>query len=445
MFIAKFGGTSVSSASRIQTICEIVEKERNQQPIVVVSALAGVTNLLLSLPSVSQTDKTKVLQELREIHKNLIEDFFQDKKVQEDILSYVDSQLAALDEISKKNLEAKELLDSIGAFGEIISSFIVACALEAKGIAAQQVLATKLIITDDNFGSAEFLPKPTEIRMKKILKPLVKDGIVPVVTGFIGATRDGRTTTLSRGGSDYTASIVGFCLRAKEIQIWTDVDGIFTADPKIVKDAKLIKIISFKEAAELATFGAKVLHPKTLKPAMKANIPIRVLNSFNPLGKGTLIVAKPMFSHPIRAVCMKRNITLVNIYSEEMLLQKGFLARVFAIFAKNGISIDIVSVSEVSVSLTLDNDEMLKEAVRELRVFSIITIKRNNGIISVIGQGVSQSAHTISKVFSILAKENIPVRMVSIGATDINISVVVVANKDVEKAVRKLHDIIIRL
>ena len=443
MIIAKFGGTSLTTAKRIHTLCDIVKGERNKHPLVVVSALAGITNLLLSLPTVSETHQAKILREIRKMHKLLIEEFFRKKPHQEEVMAYIDEQLERLAAIAKKaKSDSLEDFDTIASFGEIMSSFIVTRALEEEGIKASQVIATDLIITNNTFGAAEFLPKPTAVRIKRVLQPMIKNGIVPVITGFIAATRDGKTTTLGRGGSDYTASILGFALRASEIQIWTDVDGIFTADPRFVQNARLIPTISFKEASELATFGARVLHPRTIKPAIKAGIPVRVLNTLNPKGHGTSIVDNPELAIPVRAVCAKRNIPLVNIYSTEMLLQKGFLARIFTVFAKHHISIDLVSVSEVSVSVTLDNDDRLSACVKELESFSTVTTTKNQGIVSIIGSGIAKESFAISQIFDTLNRHNILVHMVSLGTTDINISLVI-ENSKIEDAVRVLHDTIV--
>ena len=437
----KFGGTSLSAAKRIHTLCKIVSRQKGKHPVVVVSALAGVTNLLISLPTLSVTHQARILREIRKTHKLLIEEFFH-KKAHQEVMAYIDKQLDKLAAIVKKaQTDSKEDFDVIASFGEIMSSFIITRALEQEGIMAFQIIATDLIITNNTFGAAEFLPKLTTAGIKRVIKPIIKDGIVPIVTGFIGATRDGKTTTLGRGGSDYTASILGFVLRANEIQIWTDVDGIFTADPRIVKTASPIKTISFKEASELATFGARVLHPKSIKPAIQAGVPVRVLNSFNPDGPGTLIVENPRRSRPVRAVSCKKRIILVNIYSEEMLLQKGFFARIFSLFAKYGISVDLVSVSEVSVSITLDNEGMLTKVVEELRKFSSVTVKRNLAIVSIIGKGITRSANLPKAIFATLAKQKIPVRMVSLGATDINISLVI-DNDRADDAVETLHGII---
>lgn len=440
MIIAKFGGTSVSSNETISAICQIVENQLKKYPILVVSALSGVTDLLLSLPHLPKYKLALGLKNLKKIHEDLINNVFSDENLRKDVAGFISGKIEEISKLRKSS--EKSLLDKLSSFGEIMSSYIIAKALEQKGLKAVPVLATRLIVTDDNFGSAEFLIRPTKANVKKVLIPLIKKGTVPVLTGFIGATKKGEVTTLGRGGSDYSASIIGFCLKALEIQIWTDVDGIFSADPRLVKKAKILPIVSFKEAAELATFGAKVLHPRTIRPAIKMGIPVWVLNTFNPKGKGTLIAQNPKSSKIIKAISFKRKITLVNIYSTEMLLQKGFLAKIFNIFAKNNISIDLVSVSEVSVSVTLDNKENLSNAVTELSKFSNVTVSDNLGMVSLIGEGITDSSKNIKNIFDVLGSKKILPKMVSLGATNINISIVLESSQ-VEKAVIKLHSRVI--
>ncbi len=436
MIIAKFGGTSVSSKDRISAICEIVKSQQDKDPIVVVSALSGVTDLLLSLPNLPRYKCLSELKRLKNLHLDLINRVFTIKQFQKDVTEFINEKIKELSQLKLEN--HKKTSDRISSFGEIMSSYIIAKALEQKGINSVPVVATNLIITDENFTSAEFLIGPTKTNIKKILSPIVKNKIVPVVTGFIGATKQGEITTLGRGGSDYSASIIGFCLGAKEIQIWTDVDGIFTADPRLVKKARPLPVVSFREAAELATFGAKVLHPRTIHPAVKIGIPVRVLNTFNPKAVGTLIVEKSKGDKIIKAISSKSGISLVNIYSTEMLLQKGFLAKIFTIFTRYNISIDLVTVSEVSVSVTLDNKDNLDKAVLELSKFSNVTISGNLSMVSLIGEGITDSHHHIKKIFDILDDQKILPKMVSLGATNINISLIVKADQ-VEKAVKVLH------
>ncbi len=437
MIISKFGGTSLSTADRIKTLCKITENGLDKKPILIVSAISGITDLLLDA-TFSLKNKPLSITKIRKIHNQLIKDLFNVKK-QKEVNKYVDSKLNELSTLLTKDNYKKAEIDNIICYGEILSSYIVTQALETFGIKAQQVVANILIVTDDNFGSAEFLPALTQGKVKHMLEPIIKKNIIPVVTGFMGSTKDGQITTLGRGGSDYSAAIIGFCLKASEVQIWTDVDGIFTADPKIVKKATLLQQISYKEASELAVFGAKVLHPRTIKPAIKAGIPVRVLNTLKPEGKGTLICNKPDLQNPVTAITYKRKVSLVNIYSTEMLFSKGFLVRIFKEFAKHNISVDLVSVSEVSVSVTLENDENLDAGVKDLSKFSSVSSNKNLGMVSLIGEGIVTSSSTIKRIFEILDEKKILVRMVSLGATDINVSLVLQYNQ-VETAVNILHD-----
>lgn len=439
MIVAKFGGTSVSSKEGVLTLCDIVGSELARQPVVVVSALSGVTDLLLSLLTLPKSKLGKTIREIRSLHKNLVGSLWINKKSQYEIMQFIDLQLEEVAKLTFAGNATREFLDKLVSFGEIMSAHIIAGVLGSKGIKAAQVIATDLIITNNNFGSAEFLPGPTRRNAKKILAPLIKKGLVPVVTGFIGRTKSGEVTTLGRGGSDYTASIIGFCLKAAEIQIWTDVDGIFTSDPRLIKNAKLMRVVSFKVASELAAFGANVLHPQTIRPAIKANIPVKVLNTFNPENSGTLITEKSVMPRMLKAVSFKRRITLVNIYSTEMLWQVGYLARLFKVFKNHGISVDLVSVSEVSVSVSLDTQDDLKNTIKELSKFSAVSVSSNYGMVSLIGEDITGSSHLIKKIFDILDEANILARMISLSAANINISIVVDADK-VEQAVKILHD-----
>ncbi len=429
MIIAKFGGTSVSSKERVLTLCNIVGSQLKKQPVVVVvSALSGVTDLLLTGGNI---------REIRRLHKDLIESLWSKALVRKEALGFIDNQLERVAKLQSQPDKAS--LDKRASYGEIMSSYIIARALEEKGIKATQAIATDLIVTNNDFSSAEFILTPTRKNTRKILSPLIKAGIVPVVTGFIGSTKDKQVTTLGRGGSDYTASIIGFCLKASEIQIWTDVDGIFTSDPRLIKNARSLPSVSFKEASELAAFGARVLHPKTIRPAISAGIPVKVLNTFNQDNKGTLIEEKSSNISLIKAVSFKQKIFIVNIYATEMLFQKGFLAKIFKVFAKYNILIDLVSVSEVSVSVSIDERKNLEDVVSELSEFSNASMIEGLGMVSLIGEGITSSSKTIKSVFDILDKEKILAHMISLSAANINISIVVDAEK-VEQAVKALHD-----
>lgn len=448
MIIAKFGGTSVASSERIVTLCQIVQDQLEQRPVVVVSALRGITDLLLSLPILPKSKLTRELKKFKTTHLKLAKQALKDKNKRLAVSSFIDEKISEITKLLVEKEINTESLDKLASYGEVVSSYLITLALENKGIKAKQVVATELIVTNNNFGSAEFLVEPTKRKTKKMLTPLIKSGIVPVVTGFIGSTKSGKTTTLGRGGSDYTASIIGFCLKASQIQIWTDVNGIFSADPKVVSSAKSLPTVSFKEASELAAFGARVLHPRTIRPATQAGIVVKVMNTFNPKNHGTLIEEKSSIIGKVRAISFKRSTVLVNIYSTEMLWQKGFLARIFKIFSNNNISVDLVSVSEVSISVTLDhkqsfgNGENLINATREISQFAKVSIIKDLGMVSLIGEGITSSTQTVKKIFGILDKEKILVKMVSLGATDINISLVI-NSAEVEKAVKSLHEALI--
>lgn len=440
IIIAKFGGTSVSTAKRIVRICELVAKEQkaNKYPVVVASALSGVTDLLLSLTQLSPTEIKKVLLQIENMHRKLIRKIFKNKPSRKETLEFVSQKIDELTKLIVQKKITKKLTDRILSYGEILSTYIIVQALNQSGSLAKQIIASDVIVTDQNHGDAEFIPDETRKKVTKLLFPLLNQGFVPVVTGFIGATKGGYLTTLGRGGSDYTASILGYSLGAAEIDIWTDVDGIYTADPRIVKDAQILSEVSYKEASEMAFFGAKVLHPRALRPAISAKIPLRVLNTLRPQAKGTVIQEKADTAFAISAITSKKKITLVTMYSTEMLYKKGFLAALFAVFAKHKISIDLVSASEVSVSVTLDNDENLGRASKELSKFTRVTILKEQSIVSLIGDGIANSPKTIKNLFDVLDKKGIRVKMVSLSASNINISIVVDSKLD-DEVVKLLH------
>lgn len=437
MIVIKFGGTSVSTKDNIKTILKIVKGNLKDNPIVVVSALSGITDLLLSLINSSKSDQEKILKKIQRRHFDLVNDYLGQLPL--DIKEYIDHSMEELTKLLKRKTPENSFKDEVLSHGEKMSSFIIAQFLNLSKINSKQIIASNLIITDSHFGSAEFFPELTKTKTKKVLLPIIKKGVVPIITGFIASNKKGQTTTLGRGGSDYTAAIIGYALNAKEIQIWTDVDGIFTSDPRFIKDAKILEEVSYKEASELAAFGAKILHPRTIRPAISADIPVKVLNTLNPNASGTLIKSKSQKSNSIIAIAAKKKITLVNLYSTDMLLSKGFLAKIFTIFAKYNISIDLVSVSEVSVSVSLDNDEYLDKAVDELKDLASITVTRELGMVSLIGEGIVEVKNILRNIFLILDNARINVRMISLGATDINISLVL-ASESIDKAVRLFHE-----
>lgn len=437
--ILKFGGTSVGSVKNILSLSKIIRNCLSQNPVVVVSALSGVTNKLLSLPNLPKRELSKALAELESLHLDFAGELIKSGEIK-NARDYIQNNFLKIKQILKKGVKTKANFDNLVSFGEILSSKLVAASLNEQGIKSAQIIATSLIVTDKKYSQAEFLPDETKDKCQQVLLPLMNQAVVPVITGFIGATKDGKITTLGRGGSDYTAAILGYCLEAKEVQIWTDVDGIFTTDPAITKKARLIPEVSFKEASEMASSGAKVLHPRTIRPAKQKSIPVRVLNTFHPDNPGTLI-ARVDRKAGVKAVTFKRKATLVNIYSTHMLFSKGYLARIFNIFAQENISVDLVSVSEVSVSVTLDNNQGLEKAVEKLKEFNHVTVSNGVGAISLIGEGIADSP-ILKETSALFYKHQIDIRMISLGASDVNISFVL-DQSDIEKAVKLVHDRII--
>ncbi|HLG23764.1 MAG TPA: aspartate kinase, partial [Candidatus Nanoarchaeia archaeon] len=345
-------------------------------------------------------------------------------------------ELSGLFNKSKNRHIDNELLDLFQSYGERMSSKIISAYLNKCKIKSKAFCSWELgLRTDSDFGNAE----PLESSYHSIKKKIKTLDLVPVITGFIGKNEDGKITTLGRGGSDYSAAIFGSAIDAGEIQVWTDVDGMMSTDPKLVRAARTIGEVSFSEASELAYFGARVLHPKTMLPAVKKNIPIKILNSFNPKNHGTTILSRSFLSRqPVKAIAFKKNVTLVHIESTRMLGAIGFLARIFYIFDKNRKSVDVVSTSEVSVSITLDNCGSIDHIIKELKEFSNVEISKGKSIICVVGEGIKNSRNLISRTFSSLEKSRVNIEMISQGASKINLTFIV-NEKDLEKSVKILH------
>jgi len=435
MIVMKFGGTSIGGAEQIKDVADIVKSNLNKKPIVVVSAVTKITDKLIELANAASEGKgNEVLDNIKKIHYDILEKLSLDKSlIRKDIeeLSKIISKI----KISKK--VGNKILDSIQSFGERMSSKIVAAQLDKINVKARAFNSYDLgFVTTADFGNAE----PLEKTFDNLNNNIRRLDVVPVITGFIGKTENGEITTLGRGGSDYSAAIIGSVIDASEIQVWTDVDGIMSADPRIVTNAKTLENVSFAEASELAYFGAKVLHPKTILPAVKKNIPVRVLNTFNPKGNGTLILNKAGKSKQIaKAITSKKNIILINVDSKRMLGAYGFLARLFDVFYKYKQSIDVVSTSEVSVSMTINNDKNLNDIVLDLKGIADVNVLNNRAVICVVGEGMRNTPGVAGRVFSMMGKNNINIEMISQGASGINITFVV-DNKDAEKAVKVLHE-----
>jgi aspartate kinase len=444
VIVMKFGGTSVGTAARIEGVAERVRERLPQRPVVVVSALAGVTDQLIrgAQQALASDDAyANVLAELAERHRGVIGELIGDAQTRERLVAGVASLTGQLETLYTGVRYLGELtprsLDAISAMGERLSSPIVAAALAERGIPARALDARELIITDESFGRAAPLLSEIEARVRSCVRPLAESGSVPVLSGFIGSTVKGATTTLGRGGSDWTASLVGSAIPADEIQIWTDVDGMMTVDPRLVASARVIPEVSFVEAAELAYFGAKVLHPATIKPAVEKGIPVVVLNTLNPTAPGTRITeASTSAAGEPRAVAFKKGITIVMISQPRMLMAYGFLARVFETFNRHLTPVDLIATSEVSVSLTVDDAQRLPAIQRELSELGEVQVLGGMAIVSLVGRGFLRRPGLAARIFKTLREVNVV--MISFGASDVNFSFVVAEN-DAEASVRLLH------
>lgn len=443
MIVMKFGGTSVESAAAIEQAAAIVSARLDRRPVVVVSAMGKTTNRLLAIADSSvggmRNEALRQIQELRRSHlrefrpvisdtdwsaaERILEDHFQE-------LTELVKGLAVLGELSPRSV------DAISSYGERLSSALVALAFRRFGIDAVHLDARQILITNDRHTRAAPNYPLTNLRLKERVEPLAQQQVV-VMGGFIGSTAAGVTTTLGRGGSDFSASIVGAGLGAEEIQIWTDVNGMLTADPTIYPDGRRVNTISFAEAAELAYFGAKVLHPATVVPAVEKNIPVWILNTRRPEVPGTRIIAEAVpCTNVIKSIACKRGITVVNIHSTSMLMAHGFLRRIFEVFDRHQTPVDVVSTSEVSVSLTIDNAERLADIRQELSQFSEVSIDEACAIICMVGDDLRYTPGVAGRAFHTVSSINI--RMISQGASRLNLTFVV-AEQDLSQAVALLH------
>ncbi|MDP2885145.1 MAG: lysine-sensitive aspartokinase 3 [Ignavibacteria bacterium] len=445
MIIMKFGGTSVEDARAMENVIGIVAKEQRRKPIVVLSAIAGATNTLLKSAHIALDGDLEnahaELNRLLERHVTLLENLISNRSEIQHLILTIRKRFDELKTLCQGIAILGELtnrsLDAIASVGEQLSTMILTHALAERGFAVEMVDARTFMITNDQFAAAapDFVLISQEARAR--ILPPIQAGKIVVTQGFIGSTRKGITTTLGRGGSDYSAAIIGAALDAEEIQIWTDVDGVLTADPRIAPAAMKLKVISFREASELAYFGAKVLHPSTILPAVEKNIPVIVLNSKRPQSTGTRIVGHPpKSSAAVKSIASKKGITVINIQSSRMLMAYGFLSAIFSVFQKHKTSVDLVSTSEVAVSLTIDNTSNLEQIVSELQEFAEVSVFDQKAIVCVVGEQMRSTVGIVDRVFGAL--HDINVIMISQGASEINMSLVV--DEDVvTQAVQQLH------
>lgn len=446
--IMKFGGTSLEGATAFQNAARIVAERIERRPVVVVSAMARFTDALIG--SVKEATNSGADTGLASLEKH----FERHLRVIDALLSREADRLRQLVEQSRTEIKdllntavatehnedrrrRKALTDAVASNGERLSAALLAAVLLENNYLARDVDARRCVITDDEFGCAAPLMTETFASTQAQLQHLIDSACVPVLGGFIGATITGETTTLGRGGSDYTAAIIGAALDSQEIQIWTDVPGVLTADPRVAPKARTVPRLSFAEASELAYFGARVLHPKTLHPAVERDIPVRICNSRAPDGRSTVVVGESEMSpQTVKAIAHKTGVTTVQITSARMLGAYGFLRAIFEIFDKYRTAVDVVTTSEVSVSLSLDDTTALPTIVAELEKLGTVSIEEERAILCIVGEGLRSTPGIAARIFSTISDIN--VSLISQGASRINLTFAVEEAR-AREAVMRLH------
>ncbi len=445
--VLKFGGTSMGSAEAIRRAVSIIGRSQKDARIaaVVVSAMSGVTNALIDIAQRAGTRDDSYKRKLKEVeilHVKTLKTLTNERAKEGLLIKDFRRLEDAARGVKLVGEASAQALDYIMSYGERLSARILTETLNVRGIAAEYLDARTVIRTDTHFGSA----KPDfKVTNRAIANHFKKHKKLQIVTGFIASSADKKTTTLGRGGSDYTAAICGAALNAKAIEIWTDVSGIFTANPRLVKQARVVPELAFEEAGELAYFGAKVLHPKTLIPAMRADIPVKVLNTFKPRDKGTTIVAnfaeRRIKSHTVDALTFKKPVTIIHVHSPEFFDANGLMARIFDIFEKYRTSVDVVATSVAAVSLTVDNERRLREITAALEQFGRVSIERNKAIVCAVGGGIN-TAGVAGKMFMAMGRNGINVEMISQASSAVSITFLV-HERDAEKALKVLHKLYI--
>ena len=440
MIVLKFGGTSVQDAKAMDQALDITIPYLPHSPLLVSSAMAGVTNDLVALIEAVQTQSSvtaaTLVEKLETRHKAVLADCAQGPAWEEGRLG-IEACFTDLRALVKGSILLNDcsprVHDAVLAMGELLSTTILTARCRQRGLEALLLDARKLVVTDDHFGEAAVLHAATRQRIRDGVKPL--PGHLLIVQGFIGATDKGVTTVLGRGGSDYSGSIFGAALDATEIQIWTDVDGIMTTDPRKVPTARTIPAITYAEAAELAFFGAKVVHPATIQPAVERSIPVLVKNTKNPSHPGT-VIGKEAPGQGLRAIAGRKGATLITVSSSRMLNAYGFLRRIFEIFDRHKISVDLVATSEVSVSMTVEDKRDLASLVTDLESLGAVRVEPQVAILCLVGQELWKDNRLVARVFE--AIPDLPVRMISLGSSEINLSIVLKAS-DLDAAVTAIH------
>ncbi|MGH9162930.1 MAG: lysine-sensitive aspartokinase 3 [Vicinamibacteraceae bacterium] len=432
MVVMKFGGTSVKDAAAMRRVTDIILRAaaHGDRPLVVVSAMSKVTDQLIRAATLAaqgeHADAASLIEQLAARHRETAESVAGSRHLR-DLTATLGSDWRDATELLHALAILRDLaprsLDAIVATGEIASSRLMTAALQAAGLAAVWVDARRVLVTDQEHGAAQPDMAATRERARLEVEPHIAAGAVPVLGGFIGSTTQGAISTLGRGGSDYSASIFGALLGATEIQIWTDVDGMLTADPRVVCGTRSVPSLSFAEASELAYFGAKVLHPSTIQPAVGAGIPVRILNSHRPDVGGTTIVASPPISPtPLTALACKRDVTVIDITSTRMFMAHGFLRRLFEVFERCRTPVDVVTTSEVSVSVTVDDTRHLSAILSALEEFAEVSVEHDCALLCAVGERLRTEAALSAQILGTL--EGFPLRMVSQAGSRRNVTVV---------------------
>ena len=446
----KFGGTSVEGATAFKNAAGIVFDRQSLRPVVVVSAMAGFTDALIASVqqalTVSPDAGAATLEKHFDRHRRVVDALLRGEamRIRElielsrtEIKDLLNAAAAEAGGAKVAGRRCKFFEDAVVSYGERLSAALLAAVLIENQVVCTDVDARRCVITDDDHGCATPLMSETVSSTRAQLDALIDSGCVPVLGGFIGSTPAGATTTLGRGGSDYTAALIGAALEAKEIQIWTDVPGVLTADPRLVPTARTVPHLSFEEAAELAYFGAKVLHPKTLHPAIERNIPVRICNSRAQEGGSTLVVGESKRSlQTVKAIAHKTGVTTVQVTSARMLGAYGFLRALFEVFAEHKTAVDVVTTSEVSVSLSLDDTTSLREIVTKLEKLGSVNIEEKRAILCVVGEGLRTTPGIAARIFSTISDIN--VSLISQGASRINLTFAVEEER-VRDTVARLH------
>jgi aspartate kinase len=441
----KFGGTSVADATAMLRTISIVESKLHQKPVMVVSACAKVTDALYNVINLAeackQEEASDAIAALKARHFGIVDDINAtlpevNERKDRDVRGKINRIFATLEEhLNEGNMSECDKALIISS-GEYLSSTIIAYAMNMRGTKTNWVDARRMIITDDDYLKANPLMDVLAESSARVVKEAYAKFSTIITQGFIGATEDGKPTLLGRGGSDYTASLIGMAIDADRIEIWTDVDGVRTADPRIVSNTRGLNKLSYEEATEMARFGAKVLHPLTLEPAQKKNIPVYVLNSMNPQNEGTAVLSRACVFDGIKTLSYKENIRVINIYSMKMINTVGFMEKVFKTFAKHNVSVDLLSSSEASITVTVDASQNVEGAVKGLSTFADVTVDRDKAQISIIGKNIIGVRGLLAAVFNAVIDSKI--YMISQDTTYLNLSIVV-DRPEMANVLKKLH------